>query len=1335
MPIIIPSNGGTTSLADVGARGAWAQPNEYTVDQLVTKDGLLYAANGVIPAGTAFVEGTTAATWREVSIDYTKLPDHDPALNYKLNEAVVFEGRLYRATVSHSAAAFSLTNFEEISVADVVPEWVAGTTYLDKDLVKQGNQIYRSTGAGNLGNDPNLDTAEADWVLIGSETVTGLRGLLDAITPIRSGVLVTGSGGSLTLTTTAGSFDIRDGKSIVNTAFNAHNPLQFDLYDVNGLVSAAQTSVPVAVFDDGGTPAAILNNDAANWRLYANPIVADEFALLYPQETYNTVAMASRDLAVEAFILPVALNDWAEVARFSAAGDSAHLGDVDHLLNTDKFGQVGSSIPIPVMVGSTAELDGTSGLTPTPVAGEQDKFLGGDGEYTAIMGAAHKTAIVRQGLSATTAGDMAFIVVMGQSNAMGRHGLSPAVAPNVFVMPRGTRTLAPYSNTNSNVVDTEGSDHANPLTSIAEEWQARIDGGEALPDLAIINISLGGRGVGKTAADNPWNPDLINSAGGTWPIAGLGVSATNHSLYALADEAIRAAVAEIEGNGNRPVHLATIWNQWEKDSQADQSAEEYPINIRRIRKMVDEALNIDNASFVCWNPTSLQAPVAGRRDHLSASIIDMVDSETNVYLLDPRQAPNYTGTGAQQGIFFDEIHYLGEVQQWAAQQIVADILDNDVIVARTASVAPAVATPSGGIDDVLAQDQSLTADRTVDLAGNDLMFDQDGNTVALVSQGGLQATRTSDIITEIIHTSGAAHALPSDFGTVRIVADATTADMVPIATDGTTRVDRQTRVVLWNVGFVERVFQFSSDFLDTNNMPLGDVTVAVGESRTLLFHNLPTLTSMKLMFDSSGMLDRTQPAGRMNITGSGFRNRFDLDQGYVSQIGDAMTYSLWFMPEEVQANPIHTLMLVGLTGESANTNSQMLIQNVNGTYSAGWEHSAGVNNYVDIPNFVPVYGQLNHVAAVMTTVGGTTTMSIYLNGVLTDTLSGPETDGSVDPRLWVGCAPTNSRSMSGLFSHMTVWREELEASEIARLAHVMPSLRSPQPLPNRSATYYNNFDGEHGVTTLTGVYATEVWEGVLAPASVGAGAAVAPSGDPVRVLLGSGLTTNGGSVAMLPTFTWDSIVAAGYSGIEVTAHESKTNGAGSNVGGTKYYDASLFTTNAATGSYLDSVGHANDNNYLWFTIADVTTGDGQLSATGAGAGGITYTIYGIRPQQTVIDATNVVFSYTDAASLLTSDMTVGVAPDQYTVMRSKRTQIGNKVTLTYHFTHYERDAVAAFTVTDIAVINSIQITRDAVIGTTQLSAVRTSDVSFTIDRANALDGSSPFFVTIEGDAV
>lgn len=150
-------------------RGDWVQAYPYTASQMVKRNDRLYSPNADIPAGTEFVIGTQGQTWREVSAP--AIPPHDPALAYKKDQIVSREGNLWAANADiplgtqfqagTSGQTWRLVNFSEAHILEFDPL----KNYTRYSVVTLGGLIYRATAAevAAAAFDPT------QWELIGGE--------------------------------------------------------------------------------------------------------------------------------------------------------------------------------------------------------------------------------------------------------------------------------------------------------------------------------------------------------------------------------------------------------------------------------------------------------------------------------------------------------------------------------------------------------------------------------------------------------------------------------------------------------------------------------------------------------------------------------------------------------------------------------------------------------------------------------------------------------------------------------------------------------------------------------------------------------------------------------------------------------------------------------------------------------------------------------------------------------------------------------------------------------------------------------------------------------------
>lgn len=251
--------------------------------------------------------------------------------------------------------------------------------------------------------------------------------------------------------------------------------------------------------------------------------------------------------------------------------------------------------------------------------------------------------------------DVALIVVFGQSNSEGTNGTAPAALPNVFNMRTGQPWgWYPYNATNTNLYRVNGSNFYNQLNSVGQEWQDRINNGEALPDLYIINVAMSAQGFGEDSNNSRLNPFSINSNGGYWAAPVNGVTNTNASMFETLRLALREGIDILQGQGKRVLHFGTVLNQWEADAQNVAAANDYYDNINQGRAMVNIELGIVG-DFFYWYPRS-DAPQFTERATIRAAYSNL-DNLPNVKRVDPFNCPNSNAVAPNYGIFIDGVHY------------------------------------------------------------------------------------------------------------------------------------------------------------------------------------------------------------------------------------------------------------------------------------------------------------------------------------------------------------------------------------------------------------------------------------------------------------------------------------------------------------------------------------------------------------------------------------------------------------------------------------------------------------------------------------------------------
>lgn len=211
---------------------------------------------------------------------------------------------------------------------------------------------------------------------------------------------------------------------------------------------------------------------------------------------------------------------------------------------------------------------------------------------------------------------------------------------------------------------------------VAKLWQNAIDGGAELPDLYIVQMSIGGEGIinGRGIGDGMWNPEKEKCL-----IPGK-LGEADISLYPLSLHINRLVMENLRRCGKDPVVIGWHWFGSEQDTREggydnpkllqiyDNFFDTmisaigqlcplylYKIYIDRfckVQKITDEGIPVINAALE-------------RQCHRFPKVT-FVKTEQCPYF--DVEHPNY-------GIFFrDNAHYLGKTQQWFANRFFEEVL-------------------------------------------------------------------------------------------------------------------------------------------------------------------------------------------------------------------------------------------------------------------------------------------------------------------------------------------------------------------------------------------------------------------------------------------------------------------------------------------------------------------------------------------------------------------------------------------------------------------------------------------------------------------------------------
>lgn len=263
-------------------------------------------------------------------------------------------------------------------------------------------------------------------------------------------------------------------------------------------------------------------------------------------------------------------------------------------------------------------------------------------------------------------GDAAVVYICGQSNAHA-HGqtLMDAEAINhgckhVFTLdPRIGKNLADpsivwrqYTSQYNNL----GEHQDNTCTLgwyIAKTWETRIAQGEQLPDLYIVQISIGGQGI----LNGLWNMELPAEADGP--------------LYPLAMHVLPAVEKDLRARYQKPIAIGFHWIGSESDT--DQPYSSLP-SFRRIYDRFFDSI-LAAVGFAC--PLFLYKLLFYRNETACISGIEMVNQifaaytqkYAPCYLVDCTRSPLWDASHPNLGIFApDNIHYLGRTQRWFGER-------------------------------------------------------------------------------------------------------------------------------------------------------------------------------------------------------------------------------------------------------------------------------------------------------------------------------------------------------------------------------------------------------------------------------------------------------------------------------------------------------------------------------------------------------------------------------------------------------------------------------------------------------------------------------------------
>lgn len=282
--------------------------------------------------------------------------------------------------------------------------------------------------------------------------------------------------------------------------------------------------------------------------------------------------------------------------------------------------------------------------------------------------------------------DAAVFILLGQSNAVG-HSL-PMTAEDEINTPMANvyglhcaqnqkldlqeLKWSGYTSKGMNLGETQ--DHTYSLANcLALNWQAHIDAGNEknLPDLYIINISIGAEGV---TGNYMWNPDRTP----TLTPGKLGT--VNISLYPFSQQVFSLVDESFKSKGMDYEYVGLHWRGGENDLESVAKGVVSTDKLTGIYTTLIEMFNdtLGNPPIVLHEIVAKDRMNEG--DPTGAKLWAMETTNTiyqdfnktysNVTTFDVRNYPDYDPNVRGEGMFKDDmIHFTADVNKWVAQQI------------------------------------------------------------------------------------------------------------------------------------------------------------------------------------------------------------------------------------------------------------------------------------------------------------------------------------------------------------------------------------------------------------------------------------------------------------------------------------------------------------------------------------------------------------------------------------------------------------------------------------------------------------------------------------------
>jgi hypothetical protein len=318
------------------------------------------------------------------------------------------------------------------------------------------------------------------------------------------------------------------------------------------------------------------------------------------------------------------------------------------------------------------------------------------------------------------ANEVAVLLFMGQSNAVGYNTLPPRFIPqslpNVWgvrndgwnFLPGNKNGTVPFTKPIASIGSVEWSPFSlkpdgpdmnlgfnsnagpggNAANFAASQWQGLINAGWPLPDLYIIHIAWPSQGVDPTdaiTADVPWVKHGIN----LWQPDLTAAKLPSYALAPFARRIVYLALQRLLATGKIPRIIGMQWNQWEAEA-----GNANPVTMTNAPGNYARLFKSFYAAVGTRYPIQITKPLA---PYYSASVLKQMQKVFNDLAADdPDHISIIDVSRVSKAIFKDgvlgggdgSVHYNLDTQQWFAKQAIGLCLENGTCGTRITTLPP-----------------------------------------------------------------------------------------------------------------------------------------------------------------------------------------------------------------------------------------------------------------------------------------------------------------------------------------------------------------------------------------------------------------------------------------------------------------------------------------------------------------------------------------------------------------------------------------------------------------------------------------------------------------------